>query len=224
MRFRCFVAAFGLCLPALAAASAAASVDWREKGAVTHVKNEGQCGSSWAFAATGAIEGLRAVTGHGLHSLSEQQLLDCSGAYGNQACNGGYPVDAFRYVIANQGIASEAAYPYTARHGTCKQASPVAEIAGYVQVRGEAALQEAVARQPVVAAVDSSNWGSYRGGIFSGPCGRQLNHVVLVVGYTSGYWIVKNSWGANWGNGGYILLARGRNLCGIGDAASYPTG
>ena len=219
------IATFGLCLLGLstaASAAAPASVDWRQKGAVTPVKNQGQCNAAWAFAANGAIEGLGQIKTGKLHSLSEQQLIDCSGLYHNQGCNGGSAIDAFKYVIA-KGITSESAYPYTARDGACKSATPIIRITGQAEVgRSVEALKEAVARQPVAAMVDASNWASYKSGIFSN-CGSDLDHFVLIVGYTSDYWIVKNSWGTNWGNGGYIYLKMG-NTCGIADMASYPTG
>lgn len=222
MLSRYVIATFGLCLLVQQATAAPASVDWRTKGAVTPVKNQGQCDSSWAFAATGAIEGHDAVLGRGLHSVSEQQLIDCSRSFQNQGCNGGSAIDAFKYVIS-KGIASEAAYPYTERDGVCKQATVVARIAGLADVqKGMEALKEVVARQPVAAMVDATNWSHYTGGTFSN-CGTNLNHYVLVVGYTGEYWIVKNSWGAAWGNHGYIHLKMG-NTCGIAEMAVHPTG
>lgn len=222
MLSRHFIATFGLCLLVQSAAAAApASVDWRRFGVVTPVKNQGQCGSDWAFAATGAVEGIGAITTGKLYNLSEQQLIDCSRLYHNEGCNGGSAIDAFKFVMS-RGLASQYGYLYTARDGACKQAPTVVRITGQGEVaKSVDALKEAVARQPIAAMVDSRNWVTYKGGIFS-DCGTDLDHAVLIIGYTSDYWIVKNSWGTQWGNSGYIYLKMG-NTCGIGEMASYPT-
>jgi len=211
----------------------AASVDWRTSGAVTPVKNQGQCGSCWSFSTTGAVEGAWKIKGNTLVSLSEQQLMDCSTAEGNQGCNGGLMDDAFKYIMKNGGLDSEADYPYTARDGVCnkaKAAKKVAAIRTYkdVQKNSEAQLAAAVAIGPVSVAIEADQAGfqSYTSGVFNGPCGTQLDHGVLAVGYTDTYWIVKNSWGATWGDQGYIMMARGKGaagICGIAMAASYPS-
>jgi len=211
-----------------------ASVDWRTKNAVTPIKDQQQCGSCWAFSATGALEGAWAVAKGQLNSLSEQQLVDCSQAYGNMGCSGGLMDYAFEYVIANGGITSEAKYPYTAMDGTCKSPLPasVTTISSYTDVAGnnDAALQAAVAIGPVSVAIeaDQESFQFYSSGIFSDPtCGTQLDHGVLVVGYgtqgSKNYWIVKNSWGQDWGNQGYILMIRkkGAGECGINMEPSY---
>jgi C1A family cysteine protease len=210
------------------------TIDWVTKGAVTGVKNQGQCGSCWAFSTTGSIEGAVAIkTGH-LISVSEQQLVDCSTAEGNQGCNGGLMDDAFQYVIKNGGICSEASYPYKAVDGTCQTCTPVSKISSYVDVthNDEKALQAAAALNPVSVAVEADQMGFqfYSGGIFSGTCGTNLDHGVLVVGYGSDsgqdYWLVKNSWGATWGLQGYIKLVRNiaapTGQCGIAMEPSYP--
>jgi C1A family cysteine protease len=212
-----------------------ASVDWRTKGAVTPVKDQGQCDSGWAFSATGAVEGVVAINSGKLNSLSEQQLIDCTRGQGvagypvNEGCNGGSAPPAFVYITKKGGIASEANYPYTARDGMCKVATPVSKISGWgaLPEGDEQALMEAVARQPVSVVVDDSGgFQAYHGGVFNGPCGATLNQPVLIVGYGEDagipYWIVKNSWGTNWGDHGYIRMARGKNLCGIADLATYP--
>ena len=198
-------------------------VDWRAHGAVTPVKNEGACDASWAFAVTGLVEGNAFVRTGTLRSLSEQELLDCTGA--GSGCGGGSPVAALRTVVARGGLTNASAYPYTARPGTCQVSTPVATIPGAGRVPpGEVSLQNYVAQGPVLALVDdSSGFNLYRGGIFTGPCGNNPTRAVLVVGYaTNGgasYWIVKNSLGASWGSQGYIYMARGRNLCGIANFA-----
>ena len=174
-------------------------VDWRAKGAVTPVKNQGQCGSGWAFSAAGAMEGLGAVSGKGLQNLSEQQLIDCDRI--NEGCNGRSPVKALDW-YKTHGPASQSSYPYTGRDGTCKNASAVLPTIREVITipKGDQALAERVAQQPVSVVVDASGaFQSYRSGVFNGPCGATPNQPVLIVGYTPTYWIVKNSWGTSWG-------------------------
>lgn len=206
------------------------AVDWRLKGAVTPVKNQGQCGSCWTFSTTGSVEGAWFIAGNKLVTLSEQQLVDCVTA--DQGCNGGEVDDAFQYIIKNGGITSEASYKYTARDGKCataKAKSPVAHITGFKDVpkNNDAQLAAAVAKGPVSVAIeaDQTSFQSYTSGIFSGPCGTTLDHAVLVVGYTDAYWIMKNSWGTTWGAEGYMMMARGKGaegICGINMDASYP--
>jgi len=210
------------------------SLDWRNTAnVVTPVKDQGQCGSCWAFSTTGSIEGATGIATGVLTSLSEQQLVDCSRAYGNLACNGGLMDDAFKYVIANKGLATEAAYPYTGKGGLCdstKSAKKNSPIKSYVDVKkgDENALLQAVAIGPVSVAIEADQlaFQLYSSGILSSNCGTSLDHGVLTVGYgtESGvdYWIVKNSWGASWGEKGYIRIARGKGLCGIALQASYP--
>lgn len=202
------------------------AVDWTMKGAVTPVKNQGQCGSCWAFSTTGSVEGAWFINSSQLVSLSEQQLIDCSGPEGNQGCNGGIMDNAFQYIINNGGICEETAYPYTGTDGACKKCTPNVHISSFVDVapNNTLALMTAVAQQPVSVAVeaDGLDWQFYFGGVVTDSCGLNLDHGVLVVGYgtdpTSGdYWKVKNSWGAGWGEQGYIRLGRGSNFSSAGE-------
>jgi len=213
-----------------------ASVDWNAKGAVTPVKNQGQCGSCWAFSTTGSVEGAVFISKGKLTSVSEQQLVDCSTAEGNQGCNGGLMDYGFAYIIKNKGIGSEASYPYHATDGTCKKVPSVSTISAFtdVQTGSETALMTAIVQQPISVAVeaDQDSFQLYTGGVMSKACGTQLDHGVLAVGYGTlagaDYYQVKNSWGADWGMKGYILLARGsfngnNGQCGIQMDPSYPT-
>jgi len=211
--------------------AAPTSIDWRTKGAVTAVKDQGQCGSCWAFSTTGSTEGANFIKHAKLISLSEQQLMDCSDAQGNQGCNGGLMDQAFEYIISNNGIASEASYPYLGYDTTCNtQAKSVATVSSYKDCNSgdEASVLAAAALGPVSIAIeaDQQSFQFYTSGIYNDPnCGQQLDHGVLIVGYAPQYVIVKNSWGASWGNAGYIWLARGLNpsTCGFDLAASIPT-
>jgi len=217
-------------------------LDWSEKGAVTPVKNQGSCGSCWAFSAIGALEGASAVAGSSLEQFSEQQLVDCAGKkYGNFGCNGGLMDFAFNYSM-DHVICTEDSYPYQGKDSDCqsngcKVGLEKGRVAGYQDVGHTAEdLMSAIAQQPVAVAIEADMpfFQFYHGGVFSTFCGGSLDHGVLAVGYgvwpknNKKYWKVKNSWGAKWGKDGYILLNREtkpwRKMgeCGILKSASFP--
>ena len=212
------------------------SFDWRAKGAVTPVKNQGQCGSCWSFSTTGNIEGQWFLSGHTLVGLSEQNLVDCDHEcmmYENQqscdaGCDGGLMPNAFTYVIKNGGIDTESSYPYQAVDGTCSfnKANIGAKISNYTMIsRNETTMAEYLyAHGPVSIAADAEEWQFYIGGVFDLPCGKTLDHGILIVGYGIEtdilgfhipFWWVKNSWGASWGLSGYLKIKRGDCKCGL---------
>lgn len=171
-------------------------IDWTTQGKVSGVKNQGQCGSCWAFSATGVMESWSLLKGQSV-SLSEQQLVDCSRPQGNQGCNGGWPSSALNYVKAN-GITTESAYPYAGRDQACKTQGGSFKISGYSSASGCSGLQSEINSHPISVTVDATNWSSYRSGIFNN-CRANINHAVLLVGFVGGNWKIKNSWGTGWG-------------------------
>lgn len=217
------------------------AVDWRAKGVVTPVKDQGSCGSCWAFSTTGALEGQHALAKGKLISLSEQNLVDCTQQQGNFGCNGGWPFDAYEYVIRfSEGLDTEKSYPYKGEDQTCAyDSSTVGATATAFAVLtpdSETGLQEAVANVgPISVCIDANNnFMSYSGGVYDDvECKSDfddIDHCVLAVGYgtdsASGkdYWIVKNSWNTSWGDKGYIKMIRNKkNQCAISTLASYPT-
>jgi len=219
--------------------AAPASVDWTTKGAVTPVKDQGACGSCWAFSTTGSVEGRNQIKNGKLVSLSEQELMSCASKYGNNGCNGGLMDDGFKFIEA-EGLDLESSYQYQHVTGSCNNVrrdlhdgiNPgVVTSFKDVAANSQTQLMAAVAEGPVSVAIeaDQSGFGFYKSGVFSGTCGTNLDHGVLVVGYgTDGgkdYWKVKNSWGATWGDAGYIKMvktASGAGICGIAAQASYP--
>jgi len=210
-----------------------ASVDWRQKGAVTAIKDQGQCGSCYTFSSTGALEGLYFIKKGTLVSFSEQQLLDCSTSQGNQGCNGGLMDNCFKY-SASKGIEKESDYPYKGAAGTCAYSASktVYKNTAYSDVPANdfTQLRVALKSQPVSIAIeaDQDAFKLYTSGIITANCGTALDHGVLTVGYGSNYFIVKNSWGSSWGESGYVRIAsgsqnNGAGVCGINSTPSYPT-
>ncbi|XP_072399509.1 cathepsin L-like proteinase [Diabrotica undecimpunctata] len=201
----------------------AASVDWRSKGAVLPVRNQGNCGGCWAFSASGALEGQLAIQKKQKISLSPQHLIDCSTK--NSGCNGGFMDRAFDFV-KSEGLSSEANYPYVARKTKCRKnvQKAITSISGYKRVNPtEKDLISAIEKiGPVSVSVGANYWREYTNGIYNiTDCGPHV-HGVVAVGYTDKYILLKNSWGSSWGEKGYIKLARGSNICGINDYNFYP--
>jgi len=213
------------------------SVDWRTNGMVTPIKNQKQCGSCWAFSATGSLEGQHQKKTGKLVSLSEQNLVDCSGKFGNYGCNGGLMDNAFRYIKANGGIDTEISYPYVGRNQKCtfNKTTVGATVTGFTDIKSgseESLLAASATVGPISVAIDASHFSFqfYSHGVYNEPScsSQQLDHGVLLVGYAISaegekYWLVKNSWGTSWGQKGYIWMSRDKNnQCGIATQASYP--
>jgi C1A family cysteine protease len=226
------------------------SIDWSTKGAVTPVKNQGQCGSCWSFSTTGALEGAFYLKTGTLDSFSEQQLVDCDNRQNKEnkgkdmGCNGGLMDNAFSWIERNNGLCTESSYPYesgtTKTGGSCKttcEVVPGSKITNFIDVtpKSDNDMMAALSQQPVSIAIqaDQKDFQLYKSGVFTGSCGTGLDHGVLAVGYGKShdgidFYKVKNSWGTTWGDNGYILLGRGDEFnkgsgqCGMLLSASYP--
>ena len=225
------------------AVSAPSKYDWRHHGAVTAVKDQGQCGSCWAFSATEETESMNAVKGTiGLQKLSVQQVVSCDQVDGG--CNGGDTITAYQYIQKAGGLTSEAKYPYTSGEGDTGFCSwnggdIVASISSYKYAtpgcqdscdnQDETTLKNNLASTgPVSICVNAEPWQDYSGGVMSSGCSHgyyDLDHCVQLVGYNAeqgnGYWLVRNSWNTNWGEEGYIYLEMGSNVCGVADEATF---
>ena len=226
------------------------SIDWRSRGIVSEVKNQGGCGSCWTFSTTGALESHLALKAGAWRAprLSEQQLVDCAGAFDTQGCNGGLPSHAFEYIKHAGGLSTEFSYPYHAKDQKCSfnaSASTTAPQSNGIGIRvpggsvnltkgDEAALKYYLAtRGPVSIAFDvASDFRDYKSGVYSSTVcshdAEHVNHAVLAVGYgvdpvsAKPYWLIKNSWDYTWGDSGYFRMEAFKNMCGVADCNSFP--
>jgi len=223
------------------------SVDWTKEGAVTPVKNQGQCGSCWSFSTTGALEGTYFNKYGTLLSFSEQQLVDCDTLRNggkDHGCKGGLMDNAFSWISKNGGLCVETEYPYvsgtTTTGGTCQTSCSAlsnSKVVDFVDVTpsSDDTMMSALSKRPISIAIeaDQKDFQLYKSGVFTGTCGTKLDHGVLLVGYgnefSDDFYLVKNSWGTSWGDKGYIKLGRGKQYnngdgqCGLLLQASYPT-
>lgn len=190
-------------------------VDWVKNGAVNPIKNQGQCGSCWAFSTVGTLESAYQISTGQLYSLAEQQLVDCD--RNNDGCSGGWPHTAYDRYYSSAGVCSESSYQYTARDGSCRASScdvvlPRGTVTGHQNVGQTASsLKSALASQPVSVTVNAGQLQFASNGVVTGQCQGEINHAVIAVGYgTDGldYFKIRNSWGTNWGEAGYIRLAQ----------------
>mmetsp|Transcript_30214 Transcript_30214/g.42107 ORF Transcript_30214/g.42107 Transcript_30214/m.42107 type:complete len:241 (-) Transcript_30214:182-904(-) len=215
------------------------SLDWTIKGAVTPVKDQGQCGSCWSFGTTGDIEGVHFLATGKLVSLSEQELVSCDDGGEDEGCNGGLQEDAFEFVIKQGGLVTEEEYPYTSgggRTGRCDKSKEKqkigASISGWSQVsdnaKGENKILKAlIASGPITIGINATPMQDYDSGIDNPRrcSGQMLDHAVLIVGYGTedgvDYWKIKNSWNTDWGEDGYYRIVRGVNKCGLANDAVH---
>ncbi|XP_056644470.1 cathepsin L-like proteinase [Diorhabda sublineata] len=202
------------------------SIDWRQKGAVLAVKTQGQCGSCWAFSTTGALEGQLAIHRNQYIPLSEQELVSCD--ENNRACKGGWIDVPYTYIKQN-GLSSEEQYPYTGNESSCINNitnKPLTTVQGFISIeKDEESMADAVATVgPISIYVNAiANWQLYGGGIFDDKdCVHDFNHAVIITGYDYQSWTIKNSWGTEWGEEGYMRLIRGKSQCGITILPIYP--
>ncbi|CAI2373481.1 unnamed protein product [Moneuplotes crassus] len=198
-------------------------IDWRSK--MKSIQDQGSCGSCWAFSATAAFEGRYQVKKGSISKLSEQEALDCSSS--SYGCNGGWYDAVWNYMKSHK-FCTQGSYKYTGRKGSCRSSScsGTQNDKGYTSVsKSESSMHSALGGGPISIAVDASTWSTYRQGVMtSSQCGRNMNHAVVLVGYnpTDNAWIVRNSWGSNWGESGHIRLKYGQNTCDITYKPQYP--
>jgi len=218
-------------------ASLPSAFDWRNKSAITAVKNQDQCGACWAFSATEAIESAWFLAGNNLTTLSPEQIVDCSWDDGNHGCLGGYPIQAYEYVM-KYGLESESAYPYMGWEQfecTYNQSGVIATVTNWTSVTtnlNETEMMDVMYQKgPLSICVDAEQWQFYEYGVMSYLCGTSIDHCVQLVGWQNNYnddgqpvdiWIVRNSWGVDWGYDGYIYIERGNNWCAIAEMVTLP--
>jgi C1A family cysteine protease len=196
------------------------NIDWVAAGKTTPIKNQQQCGSCWAFSATEEIESAILIAGGSAQEGAPQEIVDCD--TNDSGCNGGDPAEAMQWIISQGGQDAESCYPYTGQDGTCAsaQCTPVNKISSTSSIaQSESAIYQALQGAPLSICCDASAWQNYNGGVLQGSqCGDNVDHAIQLTGYSTsqgGYWIVRNSWGASWGESGFIWLQYGQNTCDI---------